>query len=1001
MNGQMVKNAYEAFSPAVTTDAGRMQASGHVTGFFDDEKKTASGLVSGVNIDLGGSGGIISADAGKKSAAGEFMDRLSLAADGEVLKDKMVLLSNTLSEEGFKQAAKDGYSLENVDPKEAVNSGDRIRATMLKAGVVIQGFNDDLSDEQLETITGSASMAASLKKGASEAGIRLSKQNVNDMMAAADMADKLETPDEKTKAYLIENGLKPTLENIYYAEHSVPESFNAPAAKASNSYVSENGYLGVQGVSSVKELEPAFRKVIEDAGMEVDDAALKHAADMMDNGIAVTAENFVRYTSMDDIRFPMDKDKVIKAAALAVSDGLSALQADVSRDKSLLETAVEMKETADEAANDPEALRALVAADRPVNLNNLQKALNGGINAGTEAEFPEKRFITARRQLEETRLVMTVEANFKLLKQGASLDTAELKDLVVMLKAAEEEINRERFNSDDAGEASVRAALYSETLKTADEIKDMPVSALGVFVSASVSFEQSYSIRSVSLSELRDEGTKRRLEYEKAGEAYETMRTEVRSDLGDSIKKAFANADSLMKELGIELTEENSRAVRILGYNSMEINGASVENMKRTCRFVDKVLDKMTPANVLSLIRNGDDPLKLSMEELDEKLTTEEAPEKYSEYLVDLREKGLISEEESESFIGIYRLIRETRKNDGAAIGALVNEGAEINFVNILSAVRSSRARGMDVSVDDLYTGMNGNIENDIYEQVRTAYDEAKAAQSMASIREAAGLPSEIYEELTESGVIATADHAAGLAAMRSNRGSLFKAAKKAALSENDSDSAAGILTDRFIREKFAKVIDEFDGRESAEAAYEEMADALEEALTGSAFGEGERIDVRDYSLAMKELHVSRELSRQESYEIPMEIDGEMSSVTVRILHEGRGTAFSDINMETSAYGEFTARIEFAGEAVKIGIFTSSETMKAEQPHIADGLEEAMERAGISFAGTDIFLTEHMGIKLSGRNADKDNSSRDTAVLYRASKLFIQTIGRTMDGGRI
>ena len=84
MNGQMVKNAYEVFSPAVTTDAGRMQASGHVTGFFDDEKKTASGLVSGVNIDLGGSGGIISADAGKKSAAGEFMDRLSLAADGEV-----------------------------------------------------------------------------------------------------------------------------------------------------------------------------------------------------------------------------------------------------------------------------------------------------------------------------------------------------------------------------------------------------------------------------------------------------------------------------------------------------------------------------------------------------------------------------------------------------------------------------------------------------------------------------------------------------------------------------------------------------------------------------------------------------------------------------------------------------------------------------------------------------------------------------------------------------
>ena len=48
-----------------------------------------------------------------------------------------------------------------------------------------------------------------------------------------------------------------------------------------------------------------------------------------------------------------------------------------------------------------------------------------------------QQLLTARRQLEEIRLAMTVEANYRLLKQGVSIDTEPLVKLVEQLKDQE------------------------------------------------------------------------------------------------------------------------------------------------------------------------------------------------------------------------------------------------------------------------------------------------------------------------------------------------------------------------------------------------------------------------------------------------------------------------------------------------------------------------------------------------------------------------------------
>ena len=920
--------------------------------------------------------GLIDGVSGKKNAAALLND--PLAKDkASVMKDKMILLSNTMSDEGYKKAAEDGFDLAAIDPDEAVTIGDEIRATMARAGVVINGFNDDISTEKLARITGSPAMAESIKKSFDAAGLPLTAENAAGMKEMLDMAEGIKALSEDTKLYIAANSLEPTVENIYYAGHSTGMT------KA----------YGKETADLPEAIMEQLKKVIEEAGFVSDDSNTAAAAALVKADIPVTAESFAAYKELEKIDFPLDTDKLIEAGTKAVADGKPAYEADLTGRPSLLERAVSAKETIEKA--DDATIGKLISEDKEISIENLKAAENAADKGAYEVTDTNVNLVKARRIMEETRLHMSVQVNFSLLKQGISIETEPLSDLVEKLKSAESEINRIRFDAEETAEADTRAELYKESLDTVESLKNMPAAVFGSYVQI--------SIQTVSINELSVQGETLRRQYEAAGQAYETMRTEVRTDLGDSLSKAFANAGDLLDEIGIEKTDPNLRAVRILGYNSMEINESSVNSVKAAYSYVDGIINRMTPAATLSLIRSGDNPLKMSMDELDKRLAAEDtsnSPEKYSEYLVRMQEKGLISDEESESFIGIYRLLHQAASNDGAAVGMLMKSGAEINFANILTAVRSRRDTGLDVTVDDLYDGMTSKVSSDISLQIETAYTQVRAESNMESIRDAVHIPTEIYEELIESEVIATADHARGLDALRKNRGGLFKTGEKSAslLAADNADAGdiVGAAIEDMIRSSYARVIDEFNDRDSAGAAYSEMTSLMESVFESAAFKDGERIDVREYSLAMKQLHVAGDLAREESYEVPMEIGGEMSSVSIRIRHEGRGEASAEINMETVGFGNVRGRLEAVQGSVKAMILTGSRELKSEENRVLGLLSEAMHAEGVSFGGADIIYSEKMSVNISHRNADVDSNSDDTAALYRASKVFIKVFGGTL-----
>ena len=71
--------------------------------------------------------------------------------------------------------------------------------------------------------------------------------------------------------------------------------------------------------------------------------------------------------------------------------------------------------------------------------------------------------------------------------------------------------------------------------------------------------------------------------------------TQPRSELGDSIQKAFRNVDDILQDMDLETTDANRRAVRILGYNRMAVTPENMAKVKDADLMLQRITEKLTP----------------------------------------------------------------------------------------------------------------------------------------------------------------------------------------------------------------------------------------------------------------------------------------------------------------------------------------------------------------------------------------------------------------------
>lgn len=965
---------------------------------------------SGFVLDLDG----LAMGSGAYADRGRTIEEVAQAAGQEDItarRNYMAVMSGTMSDEDFARMQREGFHPGSTDIETVVTVVDRIKAALLMGGAEVTGYTDTLDMAELEDITGSPAFARTLKNQFEEKDIPLTRENAEAVMEAWNTMNEVPDLPEGSVKYMVENGLDPTVENLYMARYSAVED----AGRQGRGYYeagSVSGYYARKPENiDYEKLMPQIEKVIEEAGFSVEEDTRREAMWLIEKGIPLNEDTFLRMHRLSELNFPAGEEDFARSAAAAIADGISPSRADISQRESQMERAAAICEKTRQL--DERAVDVILARELPYNLKNLiyvsDEIKKGTVEAPQEPErIQDPETIKARRMLEEVRLSMTVTANLRLLRSGFHIETAPMERLVENLKKAEGQDAGALVQEADAEKARAKSGLYQQTLFTLESIRNAPAA-----VAAQVSDTD-------TLPEVESAGRIKEAQYQRAGESYEALMTAPRKDMGDSIRKAFQNVDDILADLGREITQENRKVIRIMGYNSMEMTEENFESIRHSEALLTQVVGQMKPQTVLSMIREGVNPLTMSLEELKAYLDgrgqdMSEELESYSRFLYKLEKKNNISEEERSAYIGIYRLLRQVEKGDDAAVGALVQTGVSQTLDNLLAAVRTSRRKHMDYTVRDEFAGVQTKRTDaeTITEQIQKGYirtrqdledavEDEQTVRAQAEfehtlfeeVRHAAGSEEAVLRQLMNYGQEVTADNlkAAGELLKGSYDGfSRFRRMLGESRKAQTEDAPGRSGNQETAEFAFREFPDKLTDRQTAFGAYEGLMSRMQQALGDAAFGQtGQSLDLKSMSILYKQITFMKSMAREENYEMPVRINGEVTAINLKMIHGDGKEARVAITLETELLGKCAAEFTYTKAGLSGYCSCSRQEggslMKGQQELFGKMLsEEKMEAGDIRFLiGKDLNLRE-FSLRIS-----KDRISGQTPdALYRAAKVYI------------
>ncbi len=394
------------------------------------------------------------------------------------------------------------------------------------------------------------------------------------------------------------------------------------------------------------------------------------------------------------------KELSLEVMKMDAKESLSEIQAlDMEVDKRVL----------DEAVKDIQVLRYKMTYKAAMSLN-----ING-------VDLKNDTVGNIRKHLEELEVSITkVQIDRVTGNQESKTDSGNLP---------EDKYQASRERVENAATTSTRLNQISYVSRQLALISSAPPEAIG---QAALSLEEK-TIESVAQA-LNENA--RSYQLAKAADTYDQLRTEVRRDLGDKIEKAFSNVDDILKDLDLEKTAYNRRAVEILGRNEMPISIENIEAVKELDIMVQNLTQRLLPSHIGDLVDLGVDVVNEPMENIIAYLNQRDSEilsdpsEAVAKNLLTLMKEG-ISEEERRGILGVFRMLHTIEASKGAAVGMMVDNKMEVTMANLFEVAKvigtgKSGQPIIDMNVSDA-TGILESIANmgqRIKEQIKTGFYE-------------------------------------------------------------------------------------------------------------------------------------------------------------------------------------------------------------------------------------------------------------------------------------
>lgn len=646
--------------------------------------------------------------------------RAQIMAGATNAKANLKALFNRLSGADAVQIDAKGFDLYEAAPEDLVNIVDRIKIELAAHGDSYPAAAGGVRTDQIEQVVGSAGYAQAIAGKMQASGIPLTDENISDMADALKKVSERTKISEAAKNYMVQNRLEPTIENIYLAEHAAGTA-GEPAAGGNAGQPAPESLTP----SAWEQLEPQVSKLMEQAGLTATESDCQNAKTLIEQGIPVTVDNLLLKARLDQLTLSDgiapntagDVGPVIERIVAHMAEGGTASGTLLSTAESVYQQVLEAQEIIRNADCEQVALAVRNAAKKqePVCLYSIEEAarqLAEQKQQGAKQEQPQPAAQDAYRKIMQIRILMTAGAGIFLAKQGVSLKTVSIVELESRLEAYDRQLyGMEAPGTDGEAAAKDLSAAARSSGRTPAQAYELTLSVRRALLEISEAPDVSIGAvlkdlpAAFTLPDFAAAGSRLKERFLQAGETYEAVGTQKRSDLGDSFTKAVkASTVDILNGLGLENTAANADAVRILGYNEMEMTPENIDRIKELHATLKSLVKNMRPDKVLTMLRENVNPMTADIHTVNEYLRAQEESndvQKYSTFLYKLDRTDGITEEERKQFIGIYKMMNLFEKDAGAAIGALVKQNAEITMENLCRTYSSRKSLGTETAVAD------------------------------------------------------------------------------------------------------------------------------------------------------------------------------------------------------------------------------------------------------------------------------------------------------------
>lgn len=887
----------------------------------------------------------------------------------------------------------DGFNLTDATPDDMVNIIEKIKIELAMHSDDYVNYGTAVSKDKIESVTGSAATAASVESRMQGADIAVNDESVAEVKGAFEKSKELKPLSENTKNYMVANGIESSIAGIYQAQAATSSSISADG-------VTIGKYANAISDADFEALRPGIEKIIASAGLEVNDKTLADARAFIDAQIPVTKENLEYKAQLDLIDIDMihaDSDEMLNKILDNMKLGGKAENTLVTGSpiddiRTALDT-INRAEYAD-AANVVLKGETFTIASLKLEMDarsfrieySAASVSTGNSEVRNQVSDVQQAADKAYDTLVTARVLMSANASIYLVKNNISILTTPIDELNSMLMEYEQA--DEMYE-----EAQIAYTDVLEARKTLNEIVRNPAR---VFASM----------------------------FDKMNETYEAVGTQIRGDLGDSLKKAVqGSADDIIRELGLEGTDEDKEAIKVLAANNMDMTKENVETVKSVNAMINNLIKNMKPETVLNMIKDGVNPMNSSIEEVNEYLTeandkaSKDNEEKFSKFLYKLDRTNGITKEQRKQFIGIYQMMNIFTRDAGVAAGALIKQGAEVTMNNLMTAYNSRKHYDMDAVIDE-NTGMaevsgianyysalfmaNGglvtpntlkNVDNSsgigeqsvemFIEQLEDNYDAAAEEQ--------------YYEEYLKEQQAAVQAGADILRQIRNadteiNSGNIQ--AVKAFLESGQFPDIRGVKTTRdYARDSIEKI----GHKEKLSLMYEEMKDETEEELQEVLSKAGDldtQIDVNyegflDLRLKDRTIGYIKNLALRHDYRIPYITDsGSTGMLKLTLVQDDDNKGRISVNMLSSVLGKVS--VEAKADRESLGMYIVSDTAVSDEGiQLLDDMEESLKEV-FGFTNVSVNTTKSSDVPYVTYEAAADSVATDK--LYEIAAQIVKQL---------